>query len=98
MVSKSLCTGPASLSKLKPARRNINILPHTNLLLPLARDMLHPHLLAMLRLKFTYEDRIPQLARYTQVLAAPHQGVGLAALRRCWDTLGIEVGLFAARY
>lgn len=42
--------------------------------------MLNPHLVAVLLLEGPEETRVPELRRDAEVLAAAHQGVGLAAL------------------
>src|SRR4051812_32700689 len=73
----------------RPSRRRLrllpriprarDILPHKDLLLLLRHRVLDPHLLAVLRHEAADEDRVPQLRRDAQVLAAAHQSVGFAA-------------------
>lgn len=58
--------------------------------------MFDKHLLNMLFLELADPAWIPQLAGDTQVLAAAHHGVGLAALGSGGDAFGVEVVLFAA--
>jgi hypothetical protein len=58
--------------------------------------MLDPYLLCHLIRKLPDKARIPELRRYTQVLAAAHQGIGFAALGRSGDTVGVKVLLLAA--
>lgn len=60
--------------------------------------MLHPHLSCPILRELAYKPWIPELRRNTQILAAPHQGVGFAAFGRGGDAVGVEVLLFAARY
>lgn len=54
-------------------------------------DMLDPALLHLLLLKCTNKDGIPQLGRNTQILAAAHQGIGLASLDGGGHLLDTEV-------
>jgi hypothetical protein len=59
--------------------------------------VLHPHLATVVLLEGANPARVPQLRRDAQVLAAPHQRVGLAALAGGGDRLGAEVLALAAR-
>ena len=74
------------------------ILPDNNLPLLLSRNMLNPHLLREFSIELANETRIPQFAGDAQVLAAAHQGIGLAPLGRSRDAIRVEVLLFSARY
>jgi hypothetical protein len=74
------------------------ILPDHNLPLLLGAHMLHPHLLCNLRRELANKPWVPEFARNTQVLAAAHQGIRLAALGGSGDAIGIEILLFAASY
>jgi hypothetical protein len=74
------------------------VLAHHHLALLLRAHMLDPHLPRPLAQELAYKPRIPQLARNAQVLAAPHQRVGLAALGGRRDAVGVEVLLLAAGY
>jgi hypothetical protein len=74
------------------------VLPQHNLPLLLRARMLHPHLLRHLVREFANEPGIPELRCYAQVLAAAHQGVGLAALGRRGNAVRVEVLLLAASY
>lgn len=62
----------------------------------LGRYVLSEDFHAVLRLELADEARIPELARYAEVLAAKHQSIALARLRRGWNAVGIEVFLFSA--
>lgn len=53
--------------------------------------MLYPDLLRVRLHEFAYEPRIPELGGDTQVLAAAHESIRLAALGRCGDTVFIEI-------
>jgi len=71
------------------------VLPNHNLALLLCHVVLHPHLPRPLVRELAYEPRIPEFTRNTQILAAAHQGVGLAALGRGGDAVGVKVLLLA---
>lgn len=64
----------------------------------LGDDVLDNHLLGHLLHVFPDEAGIPEFRGDAEVLAAAHKGVGLAALGRGRDTIGVEVLLFAASY
>ena len=60
--------------------------------------MLDPRFPDILCDELADEARIPQLGRDAEVLAAAHEGVGLAAFGGGGYVLDIEIGLFAAGY
>ena len=74
------------------------ILPKYHLPPLLGTSMLHPHLLRLLEQKLPCKPRVPKFRRNTEILAAAHQGVGLAALGSRRDSVRVEVLLFAASY
>lgn len=84
------------LFRLLPRVNHLVILPDPDLGLLLGDNMLDKHLARVLGLELADPPRIPQLAGNAQVLAAPHQRVGLAPFRRCRDAVGAEIVLFAA--
>lgn len=51
----------------------------------------------MLCLELADEARVPELACYAEVLAAPHERIALACLGRGGDAVRVEVFLFTAR-
>ena len=63
---------------------------------PLGCDVLHHHLAHVSLHEATDESGIPELGGDSQVFAAAHERVGLAALGRGGDAVGVEVLLFAA--
>ena len=71
------------------------VLAHVVLSPPLGGDVLHHHLAHVGLHEATDEPRVPELGGDPQVLAAAHEGVGLAALGRGGDAVGVEVLLFA---
>jgi hypothetical protein len=72
------------------------VLAHEVLSPPLSRNMLHHQLAHVSLHESTNEPGIPKLGGNSQVFAAAHQRVGLAALGRGGDAVGVEVLLFAA--
>ena len=58
--------------------------------------MLHKHLASLLGHEAAHEARVPQFTGDTQVLAAAHQCVGLAAFGSGGNAVRGEVVLFAA--
>lgn len=74
------------------------IFPYHNLPLLLGSCMLDPHFLCLLDGEFADEARIPQLRCDAQVFAAPHEGIGFAALCRRRYSIGVEILLFATGY
>lgn len=76
--------------------RGVIALAHPSLPLLLGDDVLDPDLLRPLLLEVADVSRVPQLGRDAQVLAAAHQGVGLAALPGGGDAVvGEELALAA---
>jgi hypothetical protein len=63
---------------------------------PLSRNMLHHQLAHVSLHEAANEPGIPELRSNSQVFAAAHQRVGLAALGRGGDAVRVEVLLFAA--
>lgn len=61
---------------------------------PFGCDVLHHHLAHVSLHEATDESGIPELGGNSQVFAAAHERVGLAALGRGGDTVGVEVLLF----
>jgi hypothetical protein len=97
-----------SRSSSSPARRSsgwrsnvlervlqLVVLAHVVLSPPLGCDVLHHHLAHVSLHEPTDEPGIPELGGDSQVFAAAHERVGLAALGRGRDAVGIEVLLFA---
>ena len=72
------------------------VLAHVVLSPPLGCDVLHHHLAHMSLHESADEPGIPELGGDSQVFAAAHERVGLAALGRGGDAVGVEVLLFAA--
>lgn len=75
----------------------VAVLADPDLSLLLVDDVLDPDLAGVLLLELADEARVPQLRGDAQVLAAPQQGVGLAALAGRRYRLFGEVLAFAAR-
>ena len=73
------------------------VLAQPDLLLLLGGDVLDPLLDGVLLDELADEAGVPELRGDAQVLAAPHQGVGLAALGGGGDAILVEVLLLAAR-
>jgi hypothetical protein len=63
---------------------------------PLSCNVLHHHLAHVSLHEATDESGIPELRGDSQIFAAAHERVGLAALGRGGNAVGIEVLLFAA--
>lgn len=63
----------------------------------LGGGVLDPDLLHVLLLEPLDKGRVPELRRDAQVLAAAHQGVGLAALDGRGELVGAEVVVLALR-
>lgn len=57
----------------------VTVLALPNLPLPLADDVLNPQLVGVFLLEGADVTRVPKLGRDAEVLAAAHQGIGLAA-------------------
>ena len=72
------------------------VLAHVVLSPPLGCDVLHHHLAHVSLHEATDESGIPELGGNSQIFAAAHERVGLAALGRGGDAVGVEVLLFAA--
>jgi len=72
------------------------VLAHVVLSPPLGCDVLHHHLAHVGLHEATDESGIPELGGNSQIFAAAHERVGLAALGRGGDAVGVEVLLFAA--
>lgn len=72
------------------------VLAHVVLPPPLSSDVLHHHLAHVSLHEATDEPGIPELGGNSQIFAAAHERVGLAALGRGGDAIGVEVLLFAA--
>ena len=98
------CSSSSSLARRSSSRRSnilerilqLVVLAHVVLSPPLGCDVLHHHLAHVGLHEATDEPRIPELGGDSQVFAAAHEGVGLAALGRGGDAVGVEVLLFAA--
>lgn len=65
--------------------RGLPILEDPDLPLLLVDDVLDPDFPAVLLFEISNESRIPELGSDAEVLAAPHQGVGLATLPSSGD-------------
>lgn len=66
---------------------------------PLFGDLvLDDHLLTHVGHEALDESRVPEFGGDTQILAAAHQGVGLAAFGCGGDAIRVEIGLFATGY
>lgn len=66
------------------------------MLSPLLADHVLDHALFCLGLQeFADKSGVPEFGCHTQVLAAAHQGIGLAALGSGGNAVGVKVGLFA---
>lgn len=86
-----------SSSRLElPRISGLSVLAHPDLALALVDHVLDPDLLGVILLKVANEPGVPQLRADAQVLAAPHQSVGLAALARRGDGLVAKVLALAA--
>lgn len=94
----------SSLPALRSSSRRSNVLEgvfqlvvlaHVVLSPPFSSDVLHHHLAYVSLHEATDEPGIPELGGDSQVFAAAHERVGLAALSRGGDAVGIEVLLFA---
>lgn len=59
--------------------------------------MLHPDLLHVVLLEPSDVDGVPELGRDAEVLAAAHQGVGLAALDGRGELVGAKVVVLSLR-
>ena len=86
---------PPYLGRLLEGVPDLIVLAEPDLLLLLGDDVLDPHLLGVRAHELADEARVPELRGDAQVLAAAHQGVGLAALGRGRDAVLVEVLLFA---
>ena len=63
---------------------------------PFGRGVLGEDLAGVLAQERAHVTRVPQLAGDPQIFAAAHQRVGLAALGRRRNAVGVKVGLFTA--
>lgn len=96
---------PQHLPPLRRSRRvahllvripHLIVLAHEVLSPPLGSDVLDKQLADMSLHEAANEARVPELRRDSEIFAAAHQGVGLAAFGRGRDAVGVEVLLFAA--
>ena len=96
---------PQHLPPLRRSRRvahllvrvpDLIVLAHEVLSPPLSSDVLDEQLADMSLHEAANEARVPELRRDSEIFAAAHQGVGLAAFGRGRDAVGVEVLLFAA--
>lgn len=71
------------------------VLAHVVLSPPLGSDVLHHHLAHVSFHEAANESGIPELGGDSQVFAAAHERVGLAAFGCGGDAVGIEILLFA---
>ena len=74
------------------------ILSHPVLPSLLRHDVLNNHLFSFVVQEAPDESRIPQLARYAEIFAAPHERIGFAAFCGGRYAVSVEVLLFAACY
>lgn len=74
------------------------ILTHPMLPSLLGDLVFYNHLFAHVSHEALDESWVPEFGCHAQVLAAAHQGVGLAAFGGGGDAVRVEVGLFAAGY
>jgi hypothetical protein len=72
------------------------IFPQHNLLLLFRRNVLDPDLFRHVLCESPDEPGIPQLRRNTEIFAAAHESVGLAALGRGGNAVGVKILLLAA--
>lgn len=96
---------PQHLPPLRRSRRvahllvripHLIVLAHEVLPPPLSGDVLDEQFADMSLHEAANEARVPELRRDSEIFAAAHQGVGLAAFGRGRDAVGVEVLLLAA--